>query len=287
MKKLFIFFILNLLSQNAFSWGFWAHKKITSEAIKLLPKDMRSFYEAHKDSIVNGSIAPDLRRNSDKSEAPRHYIDFEYYDEFPFSKIPLSFDEAKIKYGDSLINASGNVAWYIAEVTKKLEEAFRKKDTKLILLYSSDLSHYIEDAHVPLHTTKNYDGQLSNQHGLHARWESEIPERFNEKFKLVYDNIKFIGNLEKESFSICMESYKNIDKMLKDDKDSWYSENGEPHFTESEKNGKKRLNFNKNYYDIYFIKLNGMVEKRMEDATSSVASFWYTAWMNANKPILE
>jgi hypothetical protein len=44
------------------------------------------------------------------------------------------------------------------------------------------LGHYIGDAHVPLHTTSNYNGQKTNQHGIHGLWESRIPEQlFDER----------------------------------------------------------------------------------------------------------
>lgn len=33
--------------------------------------------------------------------------------------------------------------------------------------------------------------------------------------------------------------------------------------------------------------LNGMVERRMRLAIASVASFWYTAWVNAGQPDLK
>ncbi|MDA0987406.1 MAG: zinc dependent phospholipase C family protein [Bacteroidetes bacterium] len=286
MKKNYFVLVFIFFIQSAFSWGFWAHKKITSEAINLLPEKMREFYINYNDSIVNGSIAADLRRNKDKLEAARHYIDFEYYDEYPFAKIPFNFEEAKKLFGDSLINSSGYVPWQIVDVTKKLENAFREKNAKLILFYSSDLAHYIADAHVPLHTTKNYDGQLTNQHGLHARWESEIPEKYFSLFKLNLTKPEIITNFEEASFKICFDSYANVEKSLKLDKESWNSLSGEANYKKVENNGKQKLFFNKNYYDIYYEKLDGMVERRMEKAIINIANFWYSAWVNAGKPIL-
>ena len=37
------------------------------------------------------------------------------------------------------------------------------KRLEKILKYSAELGHYIGDAHVPLHTTENYNGQLTNR----------------------------------------------------------------------------------------------------------------------------
>lgn len=283
MKKIFLLIIICLTIQESFSWGFWAHKKITSEAINLLPNELYKFYNSYRDSIVNSSINPDLRRNFDKTEAPRHFIDFEYYETYPFKTIPHNFNEAKIKFGDSLINAAGCVPWHISDVTKKLEEAFKQNNIQNILFYSSELAHYIGDAHVPLHTTINYDGQLTNQNGLHARWESEIPERYNSKFNLSYDSIGYVKNVEEECFKICIESYKNVSKVLSEDFASRYDTDGTALFKETVVNGRKRFNFENKYYDIYYAKLDGMVESRMEMAANRLASFWFTAWVNAQK----
>jgi hypothetical protein len=54
----------------------------------------------------------------------------------------------------------------------RLTRAFKEHDRERILRYSADLGHYIGDAHVPLHCTRNYNGQLSGQHGIHGFWES-------------------------------------------------------------------------------------------------------------------
>ena len=37
----------------------------------------------------------------------------------------------------------------------------------------------------------------------------------------------------------------------------------------------------------YNNKLDGMIERRMRQSISSVASFWYTAWVNAGQPDLK
>ncbi len=34
-------------------------------------------------------------------------------------------------------------------------------------------------------------------------------------------------------------------------------------------------------------KLNGMIERRMRQSIFSIASFWYTAWVNAGQPALK
>jgi len=41
------------------------------------------------------------------------------------------------------------------------------------------------------------------------------------------------------------------------------------------------------YCKAYHTHLNGMIEAQMKIAIESVASFWYTAWVNAGQPDLE
>ncbi|MGC6428813.1 MAG: hypothetical protein ACON4Y_05945 [Flavobacteriales bacterium] len=58
----------------------------------------------------------------------------------------------------------------------------KNNKSEQILFICSDLGHYIADANVPLHTTINYDGQLTGQKGIHAFWESRLPELFSSEY---------------------------------------------------------------------------------------------------------
>ena len=58
------------------------------------------------------------------------------------------------------------------------------------LFFSATLGHYMGDAHVPFHAVLNYDGQLTNQHGIHARFEAMLFERYRDRL-----TIAPIGNL--------------------------------------------------------------------------------------------
>jgi hypothetical protein len=42
----------------------------------------------------------------------------------------------------------------------------RKTKKHEILFIAADLGHYIADAHMPLHTSDNHDGQLTDQKGI-------------------------------------------------------------------------------------------------------------------------
>jgi len=72
----------------------------------------------------------------------------------------------------------GILPYHLVEYQNRLKNAFVRQDLKKIIRLAGELGHYIGDAHVPLHTTVNYNGQLTGQDGIHAFWETRIPELF-------------------------------------------------------------------------------------------------------------
>ena len=129
-----------------------------------------------------------------KEEAPRHYIDIDHYGQNPFQVMPRKWTDAVEKFSEDTLLTYGIVPWHIQTVYNRLVKVFEEKDIDYILKNSADLGHYVSDAHVPLHTTENYNGQLTNQKGIHAFWESRLPELFPDN----YDYL--VGTAE---YSIC------------------------------------------------------------------------------------
>ena len=168
-----------LTKEDAGAWGFYGHKRINRMACFTLPPEMFGFYKRHIDFISDHAVDPDRRRYANVDEAPRHYIDIDHYGiggKDPFVEVPREWKMAVTKYSEDTLKAYGIVPWHIQVVYNRLILAFQRGDVDRILYCSSDLGHYIGDAHVPLHTTENYNGQMTNQHGIHAFWESRIPE---------------------------------------------------------------------------------------------------------------
>ena len=168
-----------------FAWGAWGHKHINRAAVFALPEPMREFYYNHIDFLTEGSVVPDLRRGllTDKNEGARHFIDIEDFN-IPVADFPKTTSEAYAKYDSAFLNKSGYLPWYIQNITTKLTAAFKQRNKSEILFLSAELGHYVGDAHMPLHTASNYNGQLSGQKGVHALWESEIPELFGNAYDL-------------------------------------------------------------------------------------------------------
>ena len=190
MKKILLPAVLSLLAvlvpgqHPAQAWGFFGHRVINQVAVYELPSAMQPFYYRHMAELVRQSTAPDERRNSDPSEAPKHFIDMDHYSEdAPFSKMPRQYDQAVEKFTADTLRKYGTVPWVIMETKDNLAEAFRQRDTVAIIKYSAELGHYVGDAFVPLHTTINYDGQLTDQKGLHSLWGKPIAREIHQRLQ--------------------------------------------------------------------------------------------------------
>ena len=278
---------LVLAAGTASGWGFFGHRTITQIAVYDLPASMQAFYFRNMTELVRLSTAPDERRGSDPSEAPKHYIDMDHYsEEDPFGKMPRQYDQATSKYTADTLKKYGTVPWVIMEMKDSLTEAFRNRDTTDIIRYSAELSHYVSDTFVPLHTTINYDGQLTDQKGLHALWESQLPERFINTYRLDGEPAKYLKNPLDAVWIVLGQSYgflgETFDRALKIEK----TMKPEVRYTFSHRYGKTSRRFSDAFADEYDKAVGGMVDYRLRSAPSLVSSMWLTAWQDAGKPDL-
>jgi hypothetical protein len=268
------------------SWGFYAHYRINRFAVFILPKAMSGFYRANIQYITEHAISADKRRYVDSTEAPRHYLNADHYGKNPFGNIPQNWDDAALKFTADTVIKYGTVPWTIQYNYYRLVKAFKEHDTTAILNTSANLGHYVADAHVPLHLTQNYNGQLTNQTGLHALWESRIPELFGDHYSLYAGKARYIDNPLAEAFKICRTSFKCVDSVLILERMLNKSFPPDKKYI-IEKKGKRQVtNYSEAYAKAYQAMLKGMVQRRMRSAILSVGSFWYSAWVDAGQPDL-
>lgn len=287
MRTSVTFFFL-LLWSNSFCWGFYGHQQINYYATFLLPPEMLVFYKKHIAFISEHAVDPDKRRYLVAAEGPRHYIDIDRYGKYPYDSLPRNFKSAIEKYSIDTIQQHGIVPWWIQTMLHRLTEAFKIKNQTSILKLSAEIGHYIGDAHVPLHTSSNHNGQLTNQRGIHGFWESRIPELlaatewnfFIGKAVYIKDPLAFTWKRVLES-AAAADSVLFIEKKL--------SEQYPPdqRFSFEERNGAVIRMYSSAYTRRYNDLLNSMVERRMRESIFAVASFWYTAWVNAGQPDLK
>ncbi|RZL36298.1 MAG: S1/P1 Nuclease, partial [Pedobacter sp.] len=268
------------------SWGFFAHRRINQLAIFTLPSDMVNFYKNANKYIIEHAVDPDKRRYIDTLEAPRHYLDVENYEE-NIDSIPEKFNDALAKYGQKKLNENGIVPWQIQRTYYSLVKAFKTHDSLKILKYSADLGHYIGDAHVPLHTTHNHNGQLTNQHGIHAFWESRIPELFAGKYNFVVGKAAYIDDPLKAAWKIVKHSHSILDSVLLFEAELNKTFPSDQKYSFSERNNVVLKQYSEAYSKVYQDKMNGMVEKQMRAAILSIGSYWFSAWVDAGQPTLK
>jgi hypothetical protein len=276
-----------LIVQHCFCWGFYAHRKINYYAVFLLPPEMVLLYKPNIDFITEHAVDPDKRRYMVAAEASRHYIDIDHYGVSPFNSLPRKWNEAVAKYSEDSLNARGIVPWWINAMLQRLTAAFKEKNQARILKLSAEIGHYIADAHVPLHASSNHNGQLTDQRGIHAFWESRIPELLAEKeWDFFIGKAEYIRDPLAFTWQRVLESASASDTVLKFEKELSKTFPPDQRYSFKEKNGVITRQYSSAYTIKYDEKMKGMVERRMRQAIYAVASFWYTAWVNAGQPNL-
>lgn len=181
----------------------------------------------------------------------------------------------------------GIVPWHLQRLQRDLTSAFRQKQGRRILRLCADMGHYIADAHVPLHTTSNYNGQKTGQHGIHAFWESRVPELFAEDtYDFFVGKPEYIAFPEKYFWKIVLDSYAMVDSVLSLEKQLRENTPADRQFCPEQRNGRMVAAACPEYAAEYQRSLNGMIERRMRASIHAVASAWYTAWMDAGQPDL-
>jgi hypothetical protein len=262
------------LPAPASAWGFEAHKYIMTRAIPLLPAEIRPFFQRYQTSIVEHVIDPDLWRTAGwEVEPPRHFVDLDAYGPPPFASLPRDYDEAVRRHGRDFVDKNGTLPWRSAEMYSKLVEAFTQKSgysRENIKFFSSVLGHYISDAHVPFHAVLNYDGQLTGQWGIHARFESELFERYRTKLRIVPRAPGRMGPVRDFVFDTLMEGFPLAGRLLEADKAAVAG---------------KEI-YDERYFSMFFGRVQPILEDRLAAAITNSAAVIASAWIDAGRPPL-
>ncbi|MBL0305112.1 MAG: S1/P1 Nuclease [Chitinophagaceae bacterium] len=287
MKKIITSFLFLSLSLNCFCWGFFAHRKINHYAVFLLPPEMMVLYKPHIDFLAEHAVDPDKRRYAVPEEGPRHYIDIDHYGNYPYDALPRKWSDAVAKYSEDTLNQYGIVPWWLQTMLHRLTDAFKEKNQAKILKYSAEIGHYISDSHVPLHACSNHNGQYSDQKGIHGFWESRIPELLAEKeWDFFIGKAEYIKNPADFIWTRVLESAAAADTVLQFEKQLTKKYPGDQKFAYEDRNGTIIRQYSSSFSIAYNNQMKGMVERRMRQSIYAVASFWYTAWVNAGQPNL-
>lgn len=181
----------------------------------------------------------------------------------------------------------GILPYHLVKMQNNLKYAFLSGNVDKILRTSAEMGHYIGDAYVPLHTTKNYNGQLSNQTGIHAFWESRLPELFaDETYDFFVGAAEYIANPSEYYWKIVLDSHLLVDSVLQTERELSLQFPSDRQYCFEERNGITIRTQCREYSEAYHRRMSGMVESRMRGAILSIGSAWYTAWVDAGQPDL-
>lgn len=279
-------FVLALHLQ-CFCWGFYAHKKINNYAVFLLPPQMMVLYKANIAFLTDHAVDPDRRRYVASGEGAKHFIDIDHYGKYPFHDLPRKWNDAVAKFTEDSLKAYGIVPWWVQTMLYRLASAFKAKDQFNILKLSAELGHYIADAHVPLHANSNHNGQYTNQQGIHGFWESRVPELLADaEWDFFIGKAEYIKDPADFIWRRVLESAAAADTVLKFEKELTLKFSPDRKYSFENRNGIIIRQYSEAFTKAYDAMLKGMVERRMRQAIFAVASFWYTAWINAGQPDL-
>jgi len=254
----------------ACAWGPQTHRLADDWAIGTLPANLHNYFQSNRDFILEHASDPEEWTKKDRYERMRHYIFLNKYGMFPYLELPHSYRAAVNKYGLKHITRNGVLSWQIGEYSLKLTNAFRAHDWKQVKLDSAALAFYVADAHDPLHTTQNYDGQLTGQAGLERRFGSDLVERYSHFFMFRPDNASKVSDPTEYAFQMILEAHTWVDQIILAD---GLALGSLPGYTDE-------------YYDRFYSRVGSTAMKEISEAAHDIGSYWYTAWLNAGRPEL-
>ncbi|SFC74688.1 hypothetical protein SAMN05421780_10961 [Flexibacter flexilis DSM 6793] len=289
MKKISVLLVIGfclLQMQRAQAWGFFAHQRINRLAVFTLPPEMMGFYKHHIVYLTENAVNPDARRYAVKDEAPRHYIDLDEYGDSAVYKLPRRWEDAVKKYTEDTLMAYGIVPWQINRMKFQLTRAFKDRNAREILRLSADLGHYIGDGNVPLHTTSNYNGQMTNQKGIHGFWESRLPELFSDNYDFFVGRAEYVERPQQRAWQAVTEANTALDSVFTFERKLNAEYSPDKKYSYEQRGNVNTLVYSKAYSGDFHRMLGGQVERRMRAAIRMVGDFWYTCWVDAGQPDL-
>ena len=257
------------LPSGAGAWAGAQHIQITRAAGRNVPQEMAAF-RVFSRPMVLPSIYPDLWKGADPDEGPRHY--------FEPDRLPPDFDfsglSSNLLQSFTIIpekpEVIGIAPWALTDLLGQMTDAMRTNDWLWAARCGAAMSHYVADLHMPLHCTRNFNGQETWQHGLHSRWESDMTKAFFRPEEMTLTPAVYIEDPFQAVMSWVAHSAALAPEVLKADVIAKRSANGR---METEQ-----------YYRKLWDLSGDMVVAQISAAASDLSSLWYTAWVNAGKP---
>ncbi|MBE60120.1 MAG: hypothetical protein CMG40_02515, partial [Candidatus Marinimicrobia bacterium] len=102
------------------AWGYDGHRRINYSASRQLSGVFGQFLKRNSEPIKWYAAAPDYNKDIDREEFHRHFIDADYYDDYPFNKIPKDYEKLLSLHGKDKIRKYGIAPWAINETCNRI-----------------------------------------------------------------------------------------------------------------------------------------------------------------------
>ena len=253
------------------AWSGVQHIQVNKAAGRNVPEEMAAFRDFSRPMALPG-IYPDLWKESDLDEGPRHY--------FEPDRLPAGTDLQALSPVQSdafrqvgLLPADVGIApWAIADLLAQMTDAMRTNNWLWAAQCGAAMGHYVADLHMPLHCTRNFNGQETWQEGIHTRIEGDMTKAFFHADRMAPAPAVYLADPFRETMGWIEHSAALALEFLKADVIAKRSANGRVD-TES-------------YYRKLWELTGDSVTRQLEDAVAHLSSLWYTAWVDAGKPAI-
>ncbi len=253
----------------AWAWAGVQHIQINKLAGRNVPDEMADFRNFSRPMALPG-IFPDLWKEADPHESPRHY--------FEPDRLPAGFDLTQLSPDlPTALNQLGLASevigiapWAITDLMAKTTAAMRETNWVWAAQCAATIGHYVGDLHMPLHATRNFNGQETGQHGIHSRLESEMTKYFFDVASITPEPAVYLEDPFAAILEWAAHSGGLARSVLQADLRAKQAANG-------------RLD-TETYYHTLWDLTGDTINDQIARAITALSSVWYTTWVNAGKP---
>ncbi len=210
---------------DANAWGLQSHRWIARRAAALVTARCPSLVVGFEAELADRAVEPDtvLKARHGRAETVRHFLDLDDYGEPPFRALPQDYERAIARHGRETVEERGVLPWYVAALATRLRTELRRGALPQARVTAGYLAHYAADATMPLHATRNYDGQLTRQRGLHARIERKLVDGNFERYSARAERVRYRTPIAPEDaaarmFEALRQSYDLVAPLLAADR---------------------------------------------------------------------
>ncbi len=264
--------LLALLPRPVSAWGRSAHKLVVNQAIDTLPQDIRSFFESYRGFLLQHVNDPLDAVAKTPAEKRNDHLYLDKYGRFPFDTLPRSYKAAVDKFGKSKLQSNGLLPWEIGVYSQKLTEDMHTGHWEEARLDAAILADYVAEAHDPFSTTENFDGKLTAQTGVNERFGITLVDRYSSFFPMRPNDASYINDPTDHAFEVCLASHSWLENILIADRNAYVAG--------------KSYSYNDDYFDRFYNQTAATLIRQLSEASTDVASYWLTAWINAGRPQL-